>query len=483
MDEIRTAFSLLWPAWVRMNGKKLFSTQNSGHTALLKPLRVEYLLRWYLLLWSFAVYLWGVFALWNRGVQATDDWHTCLIGQRSAICTKLVPSFLSFFHPDSSYSFQDFFFPPLIVFTVLVLLHGMLLWMSLSQQKKGIFIWFAFPLQEAIILSIGFLLPQVGTIITLSLLFTLLLEYCTILSKMRIFINSVYGSSLLFLFLILMWKNWDVWSDSLDTVTVLILFMIGFLLLYLLLSRAHKELTAAHVRLTISAEHIEKLTLVAERQRLARELHDTLAQGLVGLILQLETMDSLLMEQRSPQAQEIGRQAMQRARAIMMNARRAIDDLRANQFDEETFLRVLHEEIQLFTASTHICCRTDVSALVLLPSYVREHVLRMISEGLTNISRHSHASHAFIQAYNKDRSIILEITDDGIGFDPLANAILNGHYGLLGLRERANLLNGSVEIESTPGEKTTLRFSFPYTGKDDSFTWDYIKQVEEVHNG
>ena len=89
------------------------------------------------------------------------------------------------------------------------------------------------------------------------------------------------------------------------------------------------ELEAANRRLTESADQIEDLTLANERQRMARELHDTLAQGLAGLILQLEAADSHLASGHPDRAQAIVQQAMTRARETLAESRRAIDGLRA----------------------------------------------------------------------------------------------------------------------------------------------------------
>src|SRR5207302_722875 len=112
------------------------------------------------------------------------------------------------------------------------------------------------------------------------------------------------------------------------------------------LKTAHEQLASAHRQLEEYAVEVEDLTLIAERQRLARELHDTLAQGLVGLTMQLETADALLTEEHPRQAQEIVQQAMHRARATLATARGAIDDLRSASPNERTFRKAVQGEIQ-----------------------------------------------------------------------------------------------------------------------------------------
>jgi NarL family two-component system sensor histidine kinase YdfH len=225
-------------------------------------------------------------------------------------------------------------------------------------------------------------------------------------------------------------------------------------------ARAHAqalldELETAHRQLAEYAIRVQDLTLSNERQRMARELHDTLAQGLAGLILQLEAANSHLANGRTDRAQSIMQQAMTRARATLADARRAIDDLRAGQ-DLETALR---EQVAHFTDATGIPCDLEVSLGAELPDAAREHTLRTITEGLANIARHSQAQHAWVSVQNTDGGLVVELRDDGRGFDP--NKTSAGHYGLLGIRERAHLAYGTVDISSAPGKGTILRLHLP----------------------
>jgi NarL family two-component system sensor histidine kinase YdfH len=145
---------------------------------------------------------------------------------------------------------------------------------------------------------------------------------------------------------------------------------------------------------------VQDLTLANERQRMARELHDTLAQGLAGLILQLEAASTHLANGRNDRAQTILQQAMTRARATLADARRAIDDLRAGQTPAHDLEAALREQVAHFTDATGIPCALDVSLESELPDAAREHVLRAITEGLTNIARHAQAQHAWVNVRN-----------------------------------------------------------------------------------
>ncbi|GHO57838.1 hypothetical protein KSB_63130 [Ktedonobacter robiniae] len=191
---------------------------------------------------------------------------------------------------------------------------------------------------------------------------------------------------------------------------------------------------------------------------MARELHDTLAQGLVGLTMQLETIDSLLIEQGYEQALTIVRQAMTRSRATITSARAIITDLRTEPASTNDILTAIEAEAQHFAHSTGIACTCCLQAV--LPGDYHKHFLRMASEGLTNIARHSQASQAWIRSSVENGGITFDIEDNGIGFDP--EQVKTGHYGLLGLRERARLMNGHLLINSEPGQGTTVRLYLPY---------------------
>ena len=123
---------------------------------------------------------------------------------------------------------------------------------------------------------------------------------------------------------------------------------------------ALRELDAAHRQLTEYAAQVEDLTLANERQRMARELHDTLAQGLAGLVLQLEAIDSHLSRGNTAKAQAITQQAMDRARSTLADARRAIDDLRSGDLPEIDLETAVREEADRFTAASGIPCELSI---------------------------------------------------------------------------------------------------------------------------
>ena len=219
------------------------------------------------------------------------------------------------------------------------------------------------------------------------------------------------------------------------------------------------ELEAANRQLSEYATQVEDLTIAAERQRMARELHDTLSQGLAGLILQLEAADAHLSKERPERAQEIIAQAMEQARATLANARRAIGDLRSSTESVAGLEQALEIEVKRFQQATGLPCELNVQLNGELPTPIVETGLRIVSEALTNVAGHAQALHAWVKVEETDTEVCLEVRDDGQGFDP--EAVEARHYGLLGMRERARLAGGGLNVSSEKGRGTEIKVWLP----------------------
>ena len=372
--------------------------------------------------------------------------------------------------------------PAIMAFTVLMLCFSILFWMNLSGSRDRHFYWLSFSLQGVLILAIAFVVTHAETAIMLC--FTLILEAMIMFNRKRIFVIVFVSSVLLFIPLLIarqmLWKlsvpfNIDIWPitpvsswwDLVGLVT-LVLLVSGYVVLYMRLMHshtrleaAHKELEVAHAQLRVSAEQIEVLTRLTERQRLARELHDTLAQGLAGVMMQLQVASSRLTKRRYERAQESVQQAITYVRSSLSNARCVIDDLRSESVPPQELVEEVQKAIDRFSGATGIACTHELGALSSVPYQLHDHVLKVVTEGLTNIARHAQASHVEISIVQDDMMLVIEIRDDGVGFDTAIAANQTGHYGLLGLRERARLVNGKFDLLCAPDRGTIIRFHFP----------------------
>ena len=214
-------------------------------------------------------------------------------------------------------------------------------------------------------------------------------------------------------------------------------------------------LESANAKLAANAAKIESLTLQNERQRMARELHDTLAQGVAGLVLQLEAVKAHLTSNRLDRASSIVDQALTRARSTLAESRAAIDNLRAVPTN---LAEAIREKVDRFTQATGIPCELDLSLQEDGFSHeATEHALSILSEALANVARHAQATRVNVKFIVQGHQIELEIHDNGKGFDVNQQAGA-GHYGLLGMRERARLIGGALSIESSDQSGTTVFF-------------------------
>ena len=220
-----------------------------------------------------------------------------------------------------------------------------------------------------------------------------------------------------------------------------------------------ETLESANAQLAAYAAQNAALTLQAERQRMARELHDTLAQGVAGLVLQLEAVKAHLAAGRDERAAAIVDQALGRARSTLAESRAAIDDLRSPTRDLAT---AITERSERFTHATGTPCTVEMDAGDgdALPAEVAGHVLAVLDEALANVARHAAATQATVRLARDIGDWTLAVCDDGRGFDP-AQATPAGHYGLLGMHERARLIGGSVTVTSAVGQGTCVRLVVP----------------------
>jgi NarL family two-component system sensor histidine kinase YdfH len=257
------------------------------------------------------------------------------------------------------------------------------------------------------------------------------------------------------------WSELTWWALTSVPMT---LFVIIYVTLYSRQSEARDraqalatELEVANRQLSEYAARVEDLTIVAERQRIARDLHDTLSQGLAGLILQLEAADAHLGQQRTERARVIVADAMAQARLTLADARRAIDDLRTTTPDDPG--SAICREVARFSEASGIAAECRIAPDLGPIEGVGETALRIVSEALTNAARHAQAQRVTVTVACEDGALLMTIMDDGCGFDP--TTVPDAHFGLLGMRERARLAGGQVELRSQPGAGTTVIARLP----------------------
>jgi signal transduction histidine kinase len=199
---------------------------------------------------------------------------------------------------------------------------------------------------------------------------------------------------------------------------------------------------------------------LAERNRIAREMHDTLLQGFTGVALKLVATANSLSESR-PQSEAL-REVVKLAQQTLEDARNALWQIRAPMSDSE-LPDALRTEAQKAAQDSRLDVQVETIGEVRpLPPSIASVVLRIAREAVTNAVRHSDADAVFLKLRYSRRALRLTVSDKGQGFvvDPELRAY-GGHLGLLGMRERASEAGGRLMVDSAPGQGTTIRLTIP----------------------
>ncbi len=237
-------------------------------------------------------------------------------------------------------------------------------------------------------------------------------------------------------------------------------------------SEQNEERRQALARLEVALDenaglHAQLLTqareagILDERQRMAREIHDTIAQGLTGIVTQLEAAG-----QASDQPEERQRHidaAARLARDSLAEARRAVEASRPPQLDGRSLLEAITAVADEWTAQHGVPVEVSSTgeAIPLHPE-VEVALLRIAQEALTNVAKHAGATRARLTLTYMGDVVTLDIRDDGVGFDPPTSTAPRGAgFGLSGMRQRANRVAGTLSIESEPGGGTAISARVP----------------------
>jgi two-component system NarL family sensor kinase len=203
-----------------------------------------------------------------------------------------------------------------------------------------------------------------------------------------------------------------------------------------------------------------QLGAIEERNRLAREIHDTLAQGLTGISLKLESIDAMLEMNVAPdKIRQTVSQALELTRNNLEEARRSVLDLRAAPLEGRNLADALATLVDNYSDHPFSISLNITGGTRPLPLRFEVGVYRIIQEGLTNIARHAEAQTVTIDLAVTPQQIQLVVEDDGQGFDPTQTP--HGSFGLIGLNERVKLLGGSLKIESSPGQGVRVNVEIP----------------------
>jgi signal transduction histidine kinase len=202
----------------------------------------------------------------------------------------------------------------------------------------------------------------------------------------------------------------------------------------------------------------QSLAALQERQKLARELHDSVSQALYGMSLGAHTARALL--DRDPQAAaEPLDYVISLADAGLAEMRALIFELRPESLEIEGLVAALTKQAEALRARHGLAVEADLAQEPAAGLEVKEALYRIAQEAMHNTVKHARATRLELALREQGREVILEVQDDGIGFDP--GGSYPGHLGLQSMRERVARLGGQVDVQSAPGRGTTVRAALP----------------------
>jgi signal transduction histidine kinase len=332
---------------------------------------------------------------------------------------------------------------------------------------------FIFPLelphwQRRVYVAIEIVLILVAQLLWIDfdiLLYFFLIKSCFLLSRREVFF-TVISTGVAYLFTVL-WtlpllgeqfaetirpNHWEeLYKPQIMVVSSLIEY-VGISLFVILLGFVIVEERRSRQRAEALSLEIESLAAALERSRIARDIHDSLGHSLTTLNIQLELAQA--MGQRNPdQANQALNNSRQLASQCLESVRQAVQTVR-EEFDLTTALQRLIDQVRQNHTFT-------IQVEVILPPLTLQtsHQLYcVVQEGFTNIQKHAHATKVHLSSQMTSEAILLELEDDGQGFDPTLT--YNG-YGLKGMQERVHLLGGELQIISAIGKGTRIRVMAP----------------------
>jgi PAS domain S-box-containing protein len=231
----------------------------------------------------------------------------------------------------------------------------------------------------------------------------------------------------------------------------------------------HAQALVHHATLALQlsrlAHRTEQMAVMEERNRMAREIHDTLAQAFAGVVLHSEALGTALGVNK-PRSKKALSNIKKLARSGLEEARRSVQALRPRALEGRTLTEALAQEVKRISEDgKHSCEFKQIGEVLKLSAEIQNEFFRIAQEAMTNISKHAQAKSVWITLKFKANQAILTIQDDGIGFAATDSPKPKGGYGLSTMRERALRIGGKLEIESPAGGGTMIRVAVPLDKK------------------
>ena len=225
---------------------------------------------------------------------------------------------------------------------------------------------------------------------------------------------------------------------------------------YQLLSKSHQELSSVHEQLRLYSEQVEELTVIRERNEIAREIHDTVGHKMTALIVQLQLAREI-MALDADKSKETIQVCEKLTREALEEIRTSVRTLREDDGINTTFLARIQNILKEFSEMTKVQVSLDITGdLAKTPTSLQPTIIRIIQESLTNSKRHGDASQCHARIDCQPDFIGISIDDNGIGVKKVQPS-----FGLINMRERVLEHGGSIQYESNAGKGFKVKVELP----------------------
>lgn len=346
-----------------------------------------------------------------------------------------------------------------ITFTIIMLVH-LLLYLCSDFIFKHRY-WLYFCIQGIIIFSCALVVRKGYQPVLLGLIPILICQSIVVYYNTIKLVITFFFFCIIFSQITIMFDGQDALVHSIPILIIIIIAILAYSTIFVKQVKLRIQTQKILQELELAYEKVEELTLVNERQRMARDLHDILSQGVAGLIMQLEAVDANLKNNNTKRAQEIVQKSMEHARKTLSDSRLIINDLRFHKSLDIDFTNAVENEIAAFKAISDTSIKENIKVQSQINPKMLKHILYIVREALNNIAKHAEAKNASVEIVENSNELNINITDDGIGFDVKLLNRLFGHYGILGMTERLKELNGKIKIKSKKNLGTNLDITIP----------------------
>ena len=220
------------------------------------------------------------------------------------------------------------------------------------------------------------------------------------------------------------------------------------------------ELQGAHRQLQAYAAQAEELAAAKERNHLARELHDSVTQTIFSITLTAKSA-RLLLERDSSQVAAQLDHLQELAQGALAEMRALIFELRPPAVEEEGLISALRKHLAALKSRTGLQVDLRLDGERRLPGIQERRLFRIVQEALNNVVKYAQVSNAVVVLKMDNKRVLLEIEDEGVGFDPAASKTDQAKMGLSSMRERAEMMGGTFQVDSHPGAGTRIKVEIP----------------------